>query len=128
MAGGPFSILLIDDDETSSQIFQMVLDHSQYPLTVVTSGKQALEYLAQHSPKVVIIDIFLPDLDGYRTFEAIRKSGFHTGKTFIATTAYYTSDTRAEAMSRGFDGYLAKPIDIQELVPYLEGLIRTKES
>jgi CheY-like chemotaxis protein len=129
MASKPLSVLLVDDDEITANIFRMVIDHNQNELTLhsVVSGDEALEYLSQTSPDVVVIDIFLPGLDGYQLFNAIKERHLAPDSTFIATTAYYTSDTKTEVMLRGFDGYVTKPLDVNKLVPYIQSTLQSKQ-
>jgi len=128
MSAEPFSVLLVDDDETTSNLFKMVLDHHHLPLTVVHDAETALDYLKSNTPDVIVIDIFLPGMDGYQTLAAIRKNGLGTGSICIATTSYYTTDTKTEALTRGFNGYLPKPLDTDRLVPYLKQMFGEKQS
>src|SRR4051812_16920557 len=99
MSAEPFSVLLVDDDETTSNLFRMVLEHHNMPLTVVNDAETALTYLKTNTPDVVVIDIFLPGMDGYQTLAAIRKNNLGAQASFIATTSYYTLDTKTEALA-----------------------------
>jgi CheY-like chemotaxis protein len=119
-----FSVLLIDDDETTANLFKMILEHHQLPLMVVREAASALEYLKTNTPDVIVIDIFLPGMDGYQTLAAIRKNGLAQGINCIATTSYYTTDTKTEALNRGFDGYITKPLEMSKLVPYLKQVVQ----
>ncbi len=120
MASESFSVLLVDDDDTTSNLFKLILEHHQLPLTIVHDAETALDYLKAHTPDIIVIDIFLPGMDGYQTLTSIRKNGLADGAICIATTSYYTSDTRNEALARGFSGYIPKPLDTEHLVPYLK--------
>jgi CheY-like chemotaxis protein len=102
----------------------LVMDHHSLPLKIIHNAEEAIEYLQSNNPDVVVIDLFLPGLDGYRAFEKIRKNDLAREAKIVATTAYYTNDTQQEVLSRGFDGYISKPFVATDLVPYLAGLAR----
>jgi CheY-like chemotaxis protein len=123
MSAEPFSVLLVDDDETTTHLFEMVLEHHQLPLTVMPDAEAALNYLRSNTPDVIVLDIFLPGMDGYQTLATIRKQGLAEGALCIATTSYYTTDTKQEVLVRGFNGYLPKPLDTDRLVPYLRQIV-----
>jgi CheY-like chemotaxis protein len=116
----PLHVLLIDDDETTRNIFQMVLEHYHFSLDVAVNAQSGIEQLeAGTSPDIIVIDVFLPDQDGYQVFRELRKRGLGAHSKIISTTSYYTTDTAAEAVNRGFDGFLPKPIDSGHLISYL---------
>ncbi len=117
------SVLLVDDDPAMRDMFQMVMDHHHIDLTTVENAEMALDYLASNHPNVIILDLFLPGLDGYQMLRQMRKKALAPDARVVATTAYYTADTEQETLSGGFDGYLPKPIDANGIVPYLEALI-----
>lgn len=119
MVSQPLTILLVDDDPYVCDIFQLILQHHRLPLTSFSDAPSALQYLQTHDSDVVILDLFLPEMDGYRALEAIRQLPGGQRCKIVATTAYYTQDTGQEVLKRGFDGYLPKPVVPDKLVPYL---------
>lgn len=114
------SVLLVDDDPQARDIFQIVMDFHDLPLTVKTDAESALAYLEKNAHDVVVMDIFLPGLDGYQALQRIRNNALVPDCKVIATTAYYTNDTPQEVANRGFDGYLPKPFSPDKLIPYLQ--------
>ncbi len=124
----PFSVLLVDDDADACAIFRLVMNHHHLALDVVRDAESALEYLKIHTPDIIVMDIFLPGLDGYQALKQIRKAALAPGCRVIATTAYYTTDTRDEALGRGFDGYIAKPFQSHDVVPYLRSVLANRQS
>jgi CheY-like chemotaxis protein len=132
MSDKPFSVLLIDDDETTRTIFKLVFDHYHYPLTTMSDGESALVYLDEQSqqrnpsPDVIVIDIFLPGKNGYEMLQQIRGSEFGKAPRCIATTSYYTTDTADDLLKYGFNGVLFKPLNAQQIVPYLEQIVQEK--
>jgi CheY-like chemotaxis protein len=120
MANMPLSILLVDDDQESCDVFRTIVEHYHLQLTAAEDAEAAFRHLADHAPDVIVMDIFLPGIDGYQAYNHIRKHALAPQSVVIATTAYYTTDTRCEVLSWGFSGYLPKPFDPATLVPYLE--------
>lgn len=122
MSVSAFSTLLVDDDPHVCEVFKLVMAHHQLPLEILNDAESALSYLAVHHPDVIVMDIFLPGLDGYQALNRIRGASLAPNSKVIATTAYYTNDTEQEIMNRGFDGYIPKPFDSNKLVQYLQGV------
>lgn len=116
------SVLLVDDDPHSQAVFELVMQHFKLPFSVVEDAETALSFLEKNSPDIVLMDIFLPGLDGYQALDRIRRRALAPRSRIIATTAYYTHDTEQEVLQRGFDGYVPKPFD-KGLVSYLKSLV-----
>lgn len=120
------SVLLVEDDPHTCNIFKMVMDYHELNLTIANNAESAFEYLQKHSPDVIVLDIFLPGTDGYQIFNRIRQQSLAPNAAIIATTAYYTEETQNDVMARGFQGYLPKPLDSASLVASLENAIQNK--
>lgn len=123
MPQSTWSVLLVDDDPHTCNIFQLAMEHHNIPLTIMNTAEQALDYMEHHKPEVVILDLFLPDIDGYQALKRIKARVESPTCRFVATTAYYTNDTRQDVMQYGFDGYLPKPFDTEKLVAYLRSMV-----
>jgi CheY-like chemotaxis protein len=104
----------------------MVMEHNGKSFTIARDGEEALNLLADNTPQIIIIDIFLPGLDGYQTFQRIQTSQLAPKALKIATTAYYTEDTEAQTSTWGFDGFLPKPFNPTTLLPFLNDLNRLR--
>ena len=111
MNQNPMSVLLVDDDPDVQNLFELVMNHYRYPYAVVGDAESAIDYLRSYTPDIVLMDIFLPGLDGFQALSRIRQASLAQGSRFFATTAYYTYETEQEVLKRGFDGYLPKPFD-----------------
>ena len=117
------SVLLIDDDPHTCAIFELLMQHYQRPFFVVDNAQAAVDYLRHHVPDVVVVDLFLPGVDGYEVVDQIRGIVDPGGCRILATTAYYTKDTRRQVLERGFDGYIPKPFVPDSFIDYLEGVL-----
>jgi CheY-like chemotaxis protein len=116
-------VVLVDDDPHVRNLFEMVMEFHEMSLFVFDNAEAAIEHLKHNVPDVVVMDLFLPGLDGYQALDKIRRAGIAQSCSFIAATSYYTNDTQHEVINKGFDGYLAKPFSTQDLVRYLEQVI-----
>lgn len=116
------SVLLVDDDPHSQAVFELLMQHFNLPFNIVGDAETALLYLQVNHPDVVLMDIFLPGIDGYQALDRIRRAALAPNSRIIATTAYYTQDTQQEVIARGFDGYIAKPFD-KGLLKYLHSVV-----
>ena len=117
------SVLLVDDDPNVRGVVELVMQHYQIQLNVVNDAETALDYLESNQPMIVIMDIFLPGMDGYQALKKLRSSDDTLKQTVIATSAYYTSDSAQSITDSGFDGFIPKPIDPTQLVAYLESIL-----
>lgn len=117
------SVMLVDDDPHTRDLFEMVLQHHNISVTMYKDAETALKALPNASPDVLVIDLFLPGLDGYQLFDQIRTKSLAPNSRLVATTAYYTNNTEYEVSERGFDGYISKPINANGLVTYLESIL-----
>jgi CheY-like chemotaxis protein len=128
MTNKRFSVLLVDDDPDTHNLFQLVMDYFNHKLVIVRDAEAAINYLEGNKPDVIVMDIFLPGIDGFQALHHIQKNALAPDCSVIATTAYYTSDTPNDVLTRGFSGYLPKPLNPSTLVPYLEAIIQRKNA
>ena len=118
----PLSVLLVDDDLDAQSVFELVMQHYNVPFNIVGDAETALDFLKTNTPDIVVMDIFLPGMDGYQALDRIRRTTTASASRVIATTAYYTNDTQQEVIRRGFDGYVPKPFD-EGLVGYFQRIM-----
>jgi CheY-like chemotaxis protein len=113
-------ILLVDDNRDAAQPLAMFLEFEGYRVVVAFNGQEALEQAEQKRFDVAILDIGLPDTDGYtlaRKFKAIPQQA---EARLVAVTGYGTAQDIARAHAAGFDKHIVKPIDIDLLLKELE--------
>jgi CheY-like chemotaxis protein len=127
MTSAPFSVLLVEDDPDFQTMFRAIVEYSGNQLIVTPDAESAIEYLVLHTPDVIVMDIFLPGVDGYKALQYMRKYALVKDCSVVATTAYFTDHTPKELMAWGFSGYLPKPFDPDKVVPYLEQVIESRQ-
>lgn len=100
----------------------MVMGHHSHQVLLAENADEAFGLLQDNSPNVIIIDLLLPGSDGYSICDRIHHEGWAPNARLVATTAYHAVGTPETTLSRGFDSFLAKPLNPVDLVPFLEQL------
>ena len=122
-AGRSLRILVVDDDPDVAQSFVLLLQTLGYQAQAVSEGAEALKAVARFRPRVVFIDISLPDMDGFRLAERLRAAEDGTRLHLVALTGYTQEDVRRRAAAAGFDAHLAKPTPAEAIVSLLAPLL-----
>jgi two-component system cell cycle response regulator DivK len=105
-------ILVVEDSPDNMKLCRAVLTLKGHEVTGLPSGENLLETIRSATPELILMDIQLPDKDGFALLTEIRNSRFRTLKV-IALTAHAMSGDRERALQAGFDGYITKPLDIR---------------
>ena len=114
-------VLVVDDNEDAAQTLAMALEWSGCEVRVAHSATRALELLSAFVPDAVLLDIGLPDLNGYELAHRMRQLPAGAGAMLIATTGWGQQKDRERAFKAGFDHHLTKPIEFELLRPLLQG-------
>ncbi|WP_152050496.1 hybrid sensor histidine kinase/response regulator [Tautonia marina] len=115
-------LLLVDDHLDSAQTLGKLLALSGLEVQVVHDGRSALSVIEPFQPEVVVLDIGLPDMDGYEVARQIRKQPGGASRTLIALTGWGQASDRLRSREAGFDTHLVKPVDPDELLDFLRTL------
>jgi signal transduction histidine kinase/ActR/RegA family two-component response regulator len=122
------SVLVVDDNEDAAEMLALVLGQSGYLAKTAYDGRAALAAVGEWTPEVVILDIGLPDMNGYDVARALRGDGRLPELALIALTGWGTHDDKQKAMEAGFDLHLTKPVDATDLQRALAELDRRPRS
>ncbi len=106
-------VLLVDDEPTSRKLLALMLERLNAHVTAVSSGAEALSEAESGSFDLVLLDLDMPEMDGFETLERLRASGF--SETCIAASSHEASTVRERCAAAGFDGYLAKPFEREDV-------------
>ena len=120
-------ILVAEDNPANRELLRERLEARGYSVTEACNGQEALEMIAQSRPDLLLLDISMPVLDGFATVRKIRENPELSALPVLAVTAYTMQGDRDKVLNAGFDGYLSKPINAQELANALERLFRIRE-
>jgi len=116
-------ILIVDDEKTAHQLYKLMLRKKGYKLFHAESGREALDVYKKHPEiKIILMDIKMPDMNGYEATKEIRKTDKNT--IIIAQTAYALAADKNKALKAGCNDHLAKPIDRIELLSKLEEYLK----
>jgi signal transduction histidine kinase/CheY-like chemotaxis protein len=117
-------ILVAEDNLINQKVVRRMLEKERHSVTMAGTGREALAILETNAFDVILMDIQMPEMDGLEATAAIRAkergSGFHI--PIIALTAYAMSGDRERFMAAGMDGYITKPIKMQDLVSEMNRL------
>lgn len=112
-------VLVAEDDASNQQVLRLMLERRGYRVRIVDNGRQALAALAEASFDLLLLDMQMPDVDGFHVVESLRRSeGDTLGSSrlpVIAVTALAAKCDRKRCMEAGVDVYLSKPFRVREL-------------
>jgi len=114
------SVLVVDDNPAAIAGTADLLRFRGYRVQVVSSGSEAIQYLASNKPDVILMDIQMPIMDGLETTKSIRELGYAV--PVIAVTALAMSGDRERCLAAGANEYASKPISGRELIRLIESL------
>jgi signal transduction histidine kinase/CHASE1-domain containing sensor protein/CheY-like chemotaxis protein len=112
------NVLVVDDDSDTLTLMATALSRRQANVTAVSTAGDAIRAITQKRPDVLVSDIAMPDEDGYGLIEKVRRleNGQSENIPAVAITAYAKDEDRMRALSAGFQIYLAKPVELTELI------------
>lgn len=119
----PGTILVAENEATNRHLMEQILRIAGYETLTATNGREALELLATGHADLVLVDISMPVLDGYRTLALLREQPAHATLPVVAVTAHATPEDRQRALRSGFTEYLTKPFRPRDLLRLVERLL-----
>ena len=118
-------ILLVEDDPTTVDVVRAYLEHAGHATAVCRSGGQALDVMRQVAPRCVVLDVMLPERDGFEICTEIRRRG--SSVPILILSARADEIDRISGLGLGADDYLVKPFSPRELVARVAALLRRSE-
>jgi two-component system OmpR family response regulator len=115
-------LLLVDDEDNLRSMLDAALRHNGFEVTAVASGREALDRVPSDHPDLVVLDVMLPDLDGFEVCRRLRADGDRTPVLFL--TARDATEDKVRGLTLGGDDYLVKPFSLEELVARSHALLR----
>ena len=127
LPAGPSRIVVVEDNADSREMLCELLLQSGFECRAVESGAAALALLDEVRPDIVILDVGLPEMDGFEIARHIRANATHAGVCLVALTGYGQAADRAASREAGFDVHLVKPVHAEQLLALLREGIRRPE-
>ena len=115
-------LLLVDDEDNLRSMLEAALRHSGFDVHAVGSGRDAMARIDEVDPDLVVLDVMLPDLDGFEVCRRWRQENRRTPVVFL-TARDGTEDT-VRGLTTGGDDYLVKPFSLEELVARIQAVLR----
>jgi two-component system, chemotaxis family, CheB/CheR fusion protein len=129
LPAGPARILVVEDNADSREMLCELLLQAGFECRAVESGSAALALMDAMKPDIVILDVGLPEMDGFEIARHIRANPRHAGVCLIALTGYGQAADRTASREAGFDVHLVKPVHAEQLLTLLrEGIRRPGET
>ncbi len=116
-------VLIVDDEETVLLVFKNHLTAAGYDVQTASSGKGALALMEQHPPDLVLLDVMMPDMNGFAVCRAIREKPDWKKLPVIMVTGLHGKADSDEARQSGASDFLSKPVDYDELVKRIRKFI-----
>ena len=116
------NILIVDDDKNIRKLMQVVLERQGFNVYTASDGVQALKVIDQVKINLAIVDIMMPNMDGYEFTKTLRDG--NEDLSVLMLSAKQLPEDRKKGFLVGIDDYMAKPVDIEELVLHVKALLR----
>lgn len=117
-------ILIVDDEERMVRFIRLNLEHDGFQVFEAFNGKQAIDKIRSNLPDLVLLDVMMPDIDGFEVLEMIRES---STVPVIMLTAKGEEEDRVHGLELGADDYITKPFSPRELVSRVRAVLRRTE-
>jgi DNA-binding response OmpR family regulator len=119
----PAKILIVDDDPDMVELLQLVLTEAGYSACTAMTGAEALAEAQRSSPNLVVLDLLLPEMNGFNVCESLRRNPATASVPIIMITGLPGQFPRLVGLETGVNAYVNKPFQTQELVSCVDGLL-----
>jgi CheY-like chemotaxis protein len=118
-------ILVIEDNEQNMYLMNFLLEKKGFEVIQAMTGKEGIEAALSSQPRMILLDIQLPEMNGYEVARELRRHSILEAVPIIAVTSYAMAGDREKAISAGCTGYIEKPINpmtfVEEIQQFLKG-------
>lgn len=114
-------VLIIDDDPAMTELLRIILSSNQMEVKVVSDGQTGLNSFNYYSPNIIILDLLMPELDGWKVCRKIKQIN---NIPILVLSAVDSPSIIAEALDAGADDYLIKPVTSTSLIAHINNLVK----
>ena len=120
-------VLVVDDEMAITNVIRLGMEHAGFLVSCASEGYQALDMAQRLKPDLVILDVMLPDLDGFEVCRRLRENQATSNIPILMLTAKDDVKDRVQGLNIGADDYLTKPFNLAELVARVRALLRRQQ-
>ena len=117
-----YRVLVVDDETSINELLATALRYEGFDVTIADSGTSALAAVAEQRPNLIVLDVMLPDFDGFEVARRLRRDGQDVPVLFL--TARDTTEDKVRGLTIGGDDYVTKPFSLAELVARINVILR----
>jgi len=130
MHGNPQAtmILIVDDQRDNRDMLEAMLQQEGYRTAQASSGMEAMDLIAYEAPQLILLDVSMPDMDGYAVASLLKADPKTAGIPIIMVTAHTGRGARVVGLQTGAEDYLTKPVDAPELLLKVRNLLRLRQN
>ena len=125
---GAGRVMVVDDNEDNRDLFCMVLEGAGYEVSGAGDGAEALQLIKQAPPDLLVLDLMMPNLNGYQVTELMKGDPDLPFIPIIIVTAKHETQDKVKGLELGVDDYLIKPVNYPELLARVKSLLRLKQT
>ncbi|HVL75137.1 MAG TPA: response regulator, partial [Noviherbaspirillum sp.] len=123
-ASASLRLLVVDDNVDAANTLASLLRSAGHQVSIAYDAREALACAERESPHALLLDIGLPDIDGFELARRLRRLPQTAKATLVAVTGYGRNEDRARSKASGFDHHFVKPVDPRKLARLLDGVAR----
>ncbi len=127
MEGSKPKVLLVEDNYMNKILVKEILTLNGYEIVEANSGIEAIKLIVSERPDVVLMDLHLPEMDGVTATRIIKADESVKAIPILALTAAASKGEEDDILNKGFDGYVAKPIEVKKLLEAISKSLRDKK-
>lgn len=120
-------VLLVEDNQMNKILVREILSLNGYGIIEASSGTEALKVLSTRKPDLILMDLHLPGMDGVTATRIIKSNESNRSIPVLALTASAMKGEEDKILGHGFDGYVAKPIEVKKLLDAITANLAKKE-
>jgi CheY-like chemotaxis protein len=121
-----WTVLLVEDNYDNFEMVRFLLERADYTVIGAHNGREAVNAAREHKPDVILMDLSLPELDGWEAAHEIKNDPDIAHIPLIALTAHTLPGDRKKALESGFDNYISKPINVPAFYDIVSAVFKAK--
>jgi DNA-binding response OmpR family regulator len=119
-------VLIVDDDATTRMLVRLLLERDGWDVRQAQNGRDALEAASRHDPDVIVMDLLMPELDGYGAIRAFRGQPRHAATPIVVVTTEEGPLVERRVIALGADDYVLKPFEPTVLTSRVKAAMRRR--